>query len=257
MPHPLVPDAPEAVNADVWQAYAAHHLRRGTVVEEAERIDWGFPGRGPDDAFLGDLKGRRVLDLGCGRARHAARLVRAHGAEVDAVDSAPGQIARARARYGCLPGLRLGHADAVAHLCAAQPYDVVYSVNAVPFVDPRRLLPALATALAPGGTLCFSVLHTNSRGDGPSSEVVARPETLLFAGSGEATVRMWVLTPEVWEELLTDQCGSAPPRPPAGVRRLPPPRSTGDSPPPRSATRTSPAGSPPPRPRRVPPAASP
>jgi hypothetical protein len=185
MPHPLVPDAPEAVNADVWQAYAAHHLRRGTVVEEAERIDWGFPGRGPDDAFLGDLKGRRVLDLGCGTARHAARLVRAHGAEVDAVDSAPGQIARARARYGCLPRLRLGHADAV--------------------------------------------LHTNSRGDGPSSEVVARPETLLFAGSGEATVRMWVLTPEVWEELLTDQCGSAPPRPPAGVRRLPPPRSTGDS----------------------------
>ncbi|MFE0455260.1 NUDIX domain-containing protein [Streptomyces sp. NPDC058914] len=204
MPHPVVPDDPEAVNADAWQAYAAHHLRRGTVVAEAERIDWGFPGAGPDDAFLGDLKGRRVLDLGCGTARHAARLVRAHGAEVDAVDRAPGQIERARARYGSLPGLRLVHADAVAHLRAARPYDVVCSVNAVPYVDPRRLLPALATALRPGGTLCFSVLHTNSRGDGPSSEVVSRPETLPFAGGGGATVRMWVLAAELWERLLTD-----------------------------------------------------
>ncbi|MGW1786013.1 NUDIX domain-containing protein [Streptomyces sp. NPDC002143] len=205
-PHPLdVPDGPESVNADAWQAYAAHHLRRGTVLAEAERIDWGFPDAGPDDAFLGELKGRRVLDLGCGTARHAARLVRVHEAVVDAVDAAPGQIERARARYGALPGLRLFHADAVAHLrAAAQPYDVIYSVNAVPFIDPRRLLPALATALAPGGTLCFSVLHTNSRGDGPTSDLVARPETLRLAGGGETTVRMWVPTPEVWEALLTE-----------------------------------------------------
>ncbi|SHI47748.1 Ubiquinone/menaquinone biosynthesis C-methylase UbiE [Streptomyces sp. 3214.6] len=197
-------DGLESVNADAWQAYAAHHLERGTVLPEAERIDWGFPDSGPDVAFLGELTGRRVLDLGCGTARHAARLVRAHGAIVDAVDSAPGQIARARARYGSLAGLRLVHADAVAHLRAARPYDVVYSVNAVPFIDPRRLLPALATALAPGGTLCFSVLHTNSRGDGPTSDLVARPETLRFAGGGETTVRMWAPVPEVWEELLTE-----------------------------------------------------
>ncbi|MFI5793761.1 class I SAM-dependent methyltransferase [Streptomyces sp. NPDC051677] len=150
------------------------------------------------------MTGRRVLDLGCGTARHAARLVRAHGATVDAVDSAPGQIERARARYGSLPGLRLFHADAVAHLRAARPYDVVYSVNAVPFIDPRRLLPALATALAPGGTLCFSVLHTNPRGDGPATDLVSRPETLRFAGGGETTVRMWAPAPEVWEELLTE-----------------------------------------------------
>ncbi len=194
---------PESVNAEAWQAYAVHHLRRGTAPAEAERIDWGFPGSGPDEAFLGELKGRRVLDLGCGTARHAARLVRAYGAEVDAVDSAPGQIERARARYGSLPGLRLAHADAVAHLRASEPYDVIYAVNAVPYIDPRRLLPALATALKPGGTLCFSVLHTNSRGNGPTSELAPRPETLRFAGGGETTVRMWVLDTERWEELLT------------------------------------------------------
>ncbi|MFF4585955.1 NUDIX domain-containing protein [Streptomyces sp. NPDC001388] len=204
MSEPLAPGGAESVNADAWQAYAAHHLRRGTVLAEVERIDWGFPGAGPDVAFLGELRGRRVLDLGCGTARHAAHLVRVYGAEVDAVDSAAGQLERARARYGSLPGLRLVHADAVGHLRASEPYDVIYSVNAVPYVDPRRLLPALATALKPGGTLCFSVLHTNSRGDGPTPDLAPRPETLTFAGGGEAGVRMWVLTPEHWERLLTD-----------------------------------------------------
>lgn len=197
MSRPLAPGGPEPANAAAWQAYAAHHLRRGTVLDDAERIDWGFPGAGPDDSFLGELRGRRVLDLGCGTARHAARLVRAHGAVVDAVDSSEGQIERARARYGSLPGLRLIHADAVAHLRAAPPYDVICSVNAVPFVDPRRLFPALATALVPGGTLCFSALHTDSLGEGPSPELAARPETLRFAGGGETTVHMWVPAPEV------------------------------------------------------------
>jgi 8-oxo-dGTP pyrophosphatase MutT (NUDIX family) len=197
-------DEPEAVNAEAWDAYGAHHLRRGTVLPEVTDIDWGFEGGGPGSEVLGELTGRRVLDLGCGTARHAAHLVRAHGALVDAVDASAGQYERARGRYGSLPGLRLVLGDAVEHLRAAEPYDVVYSVNAVPYVDPHRLLPALAGALRPGGRLCFTVLHCNSRGDGPSDRVAARPEVLRLAGGGEVTVRMWVLTPELWTALLTE-----------------------------------------------------
>ncbi|MER5216986.1 bifunctional class I SAM-dependent methyltransferase/NUDIX hydrolase [Streptomyces sp. NPDC002838] len=208
-PHTLGPDdadtPPESVNAEAWHTYGTHHLRRGTVLAEVERIDWGFWGTGPGDEILGELSGRRVLDLGCGPGRHAAHLVRAYGATVDAVDASPSQYERARARYDSLPGLRLVRADAVEHLRAVtQPYDVVYSVNAVPYIDPRRLLPALAGALRPGGTLCFTVLHTNSRGDGPSPVVESRPEILRLAGGGEVTVRMWVLAPDVWAELLTE-----------------------------------------------------
>lgn len=184
--------------------YGAHHLRRGTVLPEAAGLDWGFGGGGPGAEVLGELTGRRVLDLGCGPARHAAHLVRAHGALVDAVDASPGQCERARARYGSLPGLRLVLADAVEYLRSAEPYDVVYSVNAVPYLDPHRLLPALAGALRPGGRLCFTVLHTNARGDGPSDRVRARPEILRLAGGGDVTVQMWVLTPELWTELLTE-----------------------------------------------------
>ncbi|SOR83456.1 bifunctional class I SAM-dependent methyltransferase/NUDIX hydrolase [Streptomyces chartreusis] len=195
---------PEAVNAEAWSAYGAHHLRRGTVLPEVARIDWGFEGAGPGIEVLGELTGRRVLDLGCGPARHAAHLVRAHGALVDAVDSSAGQYERARARYGSLPGLRLVRADAVEHLRSAEPYDVIYSVNAVPYIDPHRLLPALAAALKPGGRLCFTVLHTNSQGDGPSDEVIARPEILRLAGGGDVTVQMWVLGPELWTALLAE-----------------------------------------------------
>ncbi|MDQ0746823.1 8-oxo-dGTP pyrophosphatase MutT (NUDIX family) [Streptomyces africanus] len=195
---------PEAVNAEAWRTYGAHHLRRGTVLPEVARIDWGFEGAGPGIEVLGELTGRRVLDLGCGPARQAAHLVRAHGALVDAVDSSAGQVERARARYGSLPGLRLVLSDAVEHLRSAEPYDVIYSVNAVPYIDPHRLLPALATALKPGGRLCFTVLHTNSRGDGPSDEVIARPEILRLAGGGDVTVQMWVLDPELWTALLAE-----------------------------------------------------
>ncbi|MFE6409603.1 NUDIX domain-containing protein [Streptomyces sp. NPDC057837] len=195
---------PETANAEAWHRYGTHHLARGTVLPEAARIDWAFEGGGPGVEVLGELAGRRVLDLGCGPARHAAHLVRAHGALVDAVDAAAGQYERARARYGSQPGLRLVLADAVDHLRAAEPYDVVYSVNAVPYINPHRLLPVLAGALKPGGRLCFTVLHTNARGDGPSDRVAARPEVLRLAGGGELTVHMWVLTTEVWTALLTE-----------------------------------------------------
>nr|WP_258053327.1 NUDIX domain-containing protein [Streptomyces sp. Ru72] len=185
-----------------WDAYGTHHVRRGTTLTEVTRIAWGPAANGPGDDILGDLRGLRVLDLGCGPGRHAAHLARTYGAQVDAVDVSPSQIERARSRYPDVRGLRLVNADAVEHLSTAAPYDVIYSLSTFHFLDPHRLLPALATALKPGGRLCFTVLHTNSVGDGPTSTVTPRPEILHLAGGGELTMHMWVLTPELWEDLL-------------------------------------------------------
>lgn len=195
---------PEAVNARAWTTYGNHHLQRGTEVPEVERISWGFWPTGPGVEVLGDLTGLRILDLCSGLGKHAAHLVREHGATVDAVEASASQHARALARYGDLPGLSLIHADAVAHLQSAEPYDVIYSVHGFGYIDPHRLLPAIRQALKPRGLLAFSVLHTNSHGRGPSSSVAPRAEILPLAGGEDQTVEMWVLTPKLWEDLCVD-----------------------------------------------------
>ncbi|MFB7270640.1 NUDIX domain-containing protein [Streptomyces sp. NPDC056244] len=194
----------EAENARAWTAYGRHHLQRGSEVPDADRITWGFWPSGPGAEILGDLSGQRVLDLGSGLGKFAAHLVREQGAVVDAVDASPSQHERAVARYGTLPGLNLIHADAIEHLEQAEPYDVIYSVHGFGYIDPHRLLPALRSALKPGGLLVFSVLHTASDGRGPSASVAPRPEVLPLAGGDPLTVQMWVLTPKLWEDLLVD-----------------------------------------------------
>ncbi|MFI1733967.1 class I SAM-dependent methyltransferase [Streptomyces acidicola] len=92
-----------------WDAYGNHHLRRDTPVTEVDQITWGPAANGPGDSILGDLRGLRVLDLGCGPARHAAHLARTYGAHLDAVDASLSQIERARARYPDVPGTGPGN----------------------------------------------------------------------------------------------------------------------------------------------------
>lgn len=189
-------------NRAVWSAYGAHQIGRGIELPELDPWAWDIPGAGPGIEVLGDVTGLRVLDLGSGLGRHAARVA-AQGGQVTAVDSSPTQHQRAAARYPDTRGLALLCADAVDHLRDAEPYDLVYSVSGLPFADPRSLLPALAGGIRAGGRLIFSALHTNSHGDGPSTEVAARPEVLRLPGTAEEhAVHMWVLSPQSWEDLL-------------------------------------------------------
>ncbi|MFE1292384.1 hypothetical protein [Streptomyces sp. NPDC058751] len=101
-------------NLAAWTAYGRHHIDRGTEIPDADRIDWGFWPNGPGAEVLGDLSGKRVLDI---------------GAVVHAVESSVTQHERAGARHADVPGLRLIHADAVEYLKDAEPYDVIYSIQ--------------------------------------------------------------------------------------------------------------------------------
>ncbi|MDF3140935.1 MULTISPECIES: class I SAM-dependent methyltransferase [unclassified Streptomyces] len=182
----------ESKNTGIWTAYGAHQLARGIELPELDTWAWDIPEVGPGIEVFGDVKGLRVLDLGSGLGRHAARMA-ALGAKVTAVDASPTQHQRAAARYPDNPGLHLVCADAVTHLRNADPYDLIYSVSGVPFMDPRRLLPALANGLRPGGRFLFTALHTNSHGVGPMTEVAARAEVLRLPGTRqEHLVHMWV-----------------------------------------------------------------
>lgn len=181
--------------AGIWTAYGAHQLTVCPDLPEIERWDWGIADTGPGIESLGDVKGLRVLDLGSGLGRHAARLA-ALGAEVTAVDASATQHERAVTRYPSTPRLRFVCADAVAHLQDAAPYDLIYSVNCVPYLDPHRLLPALANAVRPGGRVVFSALHTNSAGAGPSTAVAPPPENFRLPGTTlDHPVHMWVPDP--------------------------------------------------------------
>ncbi|TLQ39307.1 class I SAM-dependent methyltransferase [Streptomyces marianii] len=192
----------ESDTVETWNVYGAHQLSRGLELPELDRWDWGICDVGPGIEAFGDVNGLRVLDLGSGLGRHAAHLA-ARGADVTAVDASPAQHQRALARYPATPGLHLVCADAVEHLRDADPYDLIYSVGSIPYLDPDRLLPVLASGLAPGGRLLFSALHTNSDGTGPSAALVPRPELLRLPGiTKDHPVNMWVLTPQLWEELL-------------------------------------------------------
>lgn len=158
---------PEQANTTAQERCGAHHIDRRTPVPDVERIDWGVEGATPGAEVLGDLSGKRVLDLGSGIAKHAAHLVREHRAAVGAVDASPGQCRRACERYGELSGVRVFLGDAVEHLRPAEPYDVICSIGAVPCITPQRLLPALTAALGPEGRFRFTTLETDGSATAP------------------------------------------------------------------------------------------
>jgi ubiquinone/menaquinone biosynthesis C-methylase UbiE len=96
----------------------------------------------------GDLRGRRVLDVGCGTGQLAVALAE-KGAKVWGVDVSPEMLARARERPGPRVGLKLGPAEALPFKDGWFERTVMRLV--VHHVDRTRALPELARVLAPGG----------------------------------------------------------------------------------------------------------
>ncbi len=145
-----------------WQAHALARL----VVEDPgpapvrDRMFWGrWPEIGPGAEILGDLAGKRIIEIGCGPGHHLAHLVAHHDAIGLGVDAAPAQIQRAKNKYGHVPGIAFAHAEATELLSTiAATFDVVTSVfGALSFTDPEPLLRAIFRRLHPAGLLAFSV----------------------------------------------------------------------------------------------------
>lgn len=110
-------------------------------------------------ALLPDLRGRRVVDLGCGFGWFARYAVE-HGAEsVLGLDISEKMIARARADT---PGDRIAYeiADLDQLELPADRFDLAYSALAFHYVsDFARLVQTVHRSLKPGGHFVFTIEH--------------------------------------------------------------------------------------------------
>lgn len=145
-----------------WNAAAGDYYdEHGAFLGDA-RFVWCPEGVEEADAhLLGPVRGKRVLEIGCGAAQCSRWLV-SQGADVVAFDIAAGQLRIGRGldrRTGI--AVRTVVADAEAMPFADASFELACSAfGAFPFVaDVNEALTETARVLEPGGRLVFSVSH--------------------------------------------------------------------------------------------------
>jgi SAM-dependent methyltransferase len=169
---PIGPTRPRRVGADQsvsraanrrwWDADAdAYHAEHGEFLGEADLVWCPENLRESDLRLLGDVAGRRILEVGCGSAPCARYLAR-QGAEVVAFDVSAGMLAHARAaaeRTGTT--VPLVQADVCELPFRESSFDLAFSAfGAIPFVaDSAGAMGEVARVLRPGGRWVFSVTH--------------------------------------------------------------------------------------------------
>lgn len=111
------------------------------------------------ERLLGDVTGKRVLDLGCGTGCHALRLAQ-RGAEVTAVDFSHGMMQQARAKAGAHEITWLTH-----DLTERLPFDdgtfdgLLCALVLDHIADCTALYREMARVCAADGSIVLSIMH--------------------------------------------------------------------------------------------------
>ncbi|HEV2370265.1 MAG TPA: class I SAM-dependent methyltransferase [Acidimicrobiales bacterium] len=147
-------------NADAWDRYAAVYQAGAQLSVDVAHYGPDIPDE-DDLRLLGDLKGKRVLELGCGGAQCSVAFAK-QGATAIGVDISAEQLAFARRlveREEVRVELRLGDLADLAFL-RADSVDLVFSAYAFGFVDDlNRVFRQVHRVLREGAPLVFSLPH--------------------------------------------------------------------------------------------------
>lgn len=151
-----------AANRRWWDGAAdAYQAEHGDFLGDS-RFVWGPEGLDESQArLLGQIKGRRLLEIGSG-AGQCGRWLITQGADAVGLELSRGQLEHSR-RIDERSGIALPvvQADAEHLPFASESFDLVCSsYGALPFVaDKTAVLSEVARVLRPGGRLVFSTTH--------------------------------------------------------------------------------------------------
>ena len=139
-----------------------HDPRLPDVARSLETVDFG-PGVGSEleRRLLGEVSGRRILDLGCGQGHTAVGLA-LRGARVIAIDDDVSQLSAARALAARHEVTIEFHQSRPAELAflAADHVDLAIAVTSLSFVqDLDRVFRQVHRVIGPGGHFVISVPH--------------------------------------------------------------------------------------------------
>jgi ubiquinone/menaquinone biosynthesis C-methylase UbiE len=101
----------------------------------------------------GDLRGRRVLDVGCGTGALAAALANRYGCKAWGIDASPEMIQVARERVPAGVGLRVGRAESLEFKDGW--FERAVMTFAVHHVDRPKAFSEIHRVLEPGGLLAI------------------------------------------------------------------------------------------------------
>jgi len=146
-------------NRAVWDRVSAWYDRRHhRVLGGRHATSWG-EFRHPERRLqlLGRVRGKRVLELGCGAARWSIALAR-QGARPVGLDLSSAQLARARGLVRAAGDrVPLVRASAERLPFRSASFDIVFcDWGAMTFSDPARSVPEAARVLRRGGTFAFA-----------------------------------------------------------------------------------------------------
>lgn len=139
-----------------------HDPRTPHVDRSLEVVDFGH-GVGDDveRRLVGEISGRRILDLGCGHGHTAVGLAR-RGARVIAIDDDVAQLGAARAlaaRHEVTIEFHQAQPAELAFL-AADNVDLAIAITSLSFVeDLNRVFRQVHRVVGPGGHFVLSVPH--------------------------------------------------------------------------------------------------